>query len=63
MFLTSLISLIFSDFLYIVKYWNSDRIKFLAESVYVKHASLITVQKLNFCISLGHIQFLITCYT
>ena len=36
-FLTSLIWLIFSDFYYIVKYWNSDVIKLLAGNIYVKH--------------------------
>ena len=39
MLLTSFITLIFSDFCYIAKYWNFDRIKFLTQSVYVKHLS------------------------
>ena len=37
-FLTSLIWLIFSDSYYIAQYWNSDCIKLLALSVYVKHS-------------------------
>ena len=37
MFLTFLNGWFFSDFCYIAKYWNSDRVKLLAGSVYVKH--------------------------
>ena len=35
-FFTSWIWLIFSDFCYIAKYWNSNRVKLLAGSVYVR---------------------------
>ena len=47
MFLTSLIWLIFSDFYYIARYWNSERIKLLVGGT-VKHSIYARGGGLNF---------------